>query len=207
MPALHLRDAQIGRLLDTLDRLNLWDDTIVVLTADHGYHLWEQDWWGKCTSYELSARVPLIVWAPVVVAPGWEAVLKGLSNLWISIPALRSYAGCNLQADWKAQAFTSLLNNPSGAGKEAAYTETIGEDLNHLLHNGKRKRGEGRNSYSVRTTRWRYTRWSDGRAELYDHSSDTGEYYNLAQDAQYRDVCAKLKSMLLKTNTSTANVT
>ena len=54
-------DAQVGKILEAIDRLELWDNTIVILMGDHGYHLGEHDWWNKVTVYESGARAPMIV--------------------------------------------------------------------------------------------------------------------------------------------------
>ena len=71
-------DAQVGVLLDTLDRLKLWDDTIVVFQSDHGYHLGEHGGlWHKMTLFEQCVRVPLIVAAPASSA---TRPPRGLSN-------------------------------------------------------------------------------------------------------------------------------
>ena len=58
-------DRQLGRVLDTLDRLKLWDNTIVVMLGDNGYHLGTRGgYWGKGTPYEESCGVPLLIAAP-----------------------------------------------------------------------------------------------------------------------------------------------
>ena len=172
-------DAQMGRVLDTLDRLKLWDNTIVVMMADHGFHLFNHNWIGKATLFESSCHVPMIVWAPG--RPGMGKPAQGLVESLDIYPTMAELCGLNPPANLQGKSMASLLGNPSGPGKEAAYTEQT------------RKEGIGR---TVRTDQWRYTEWPDGNKELYDHSKDGGEYYNLARDSQYEDICAKMKDLL-----------
>ena len=63
-------DAQVGKVMEAMDRLKLWDSTVVVFVSDHGYHLGERGWWNKNTAWEFSARAPLGVWAPGMKAKG-----------------------------------------------------------------------------------------------------------------------------------------
>ena len=63
-------DAQVGKLMDRLDQLELWDSTIVIIMGDHGYHLGEHDWWNKVTVFEDGARAPMLIWVPDALGMG-----------------------------------------------------------------------------------------------------------------------------------------
>ena len=144
-------DAQVGRLLDTLDSLVLWDRTVVIFMSDHGYHLGERDWWNKNTLFERSCRTPLIIAAPGV-KPG---VANGLVEFVDLYPTIADLCGVKPPAALAGQTLRPLLADPSAPGKSVAYT---------IVTRGPIQRGD-----SIRTDRWRYTEWSDGSKELYDH--------------------------------------
>jgi uncharacterized sulfatase len=99
-------DAQVGRLLDTLDRLKLWDKTVIIFTGDNGYHHNERNWWNKNTLFEVSCRVPLIV-----AAPGAKAgqVCNGLVELVDYYPTVADYCGVKPPPTWRARAFVPCL--------------------------------------------------------------------------------------------------
>ena len=174
-------DAQIGKLFDTLDRRKLWDDTIVIMIADHGYHLGEHGWWLKFTVFELCARIPMIVWVPD--AKGMGSSTKGIVELVDVCSTLTDLCEIEPPAGQEGVSFRNLLDDPAKPGKPAAYTQTT--------------RGEimGR---SVRTDRWRYTEWGDGSKgiELYDHNNDSLEYYNLAAKHEFQSVISEMKALL-----------
>jgi uncharacterized sulfatase len=85
----------------------------------------------------------------------------------------------------EGKSFVHLLADPSGPGKDGAYTLMRGKPGDSPM--------DGR---SVRTDRWRYTEWSTGDVALFDHDKDPGEYYNLASHPEYKDTCAELKLLL-----------
>ncbi len=94
-------DAQLGRILDTMDQRRLWDNTIVCFISDHGYHLGERNWWNKNTLFERSCRAPLII-----AARGSNRdAPRELSSLSIFIPRLPSIAGSKPPRDWLARAY------------------------------------------------------------------------------------------------------
>jgi uncharacterized sulfatase len=174
-------DAQVGKLMDTLDRKRLWESTVVVFMGDHGYHLGEHGWWNKVTVFELCARTPLIVWAPGASGMGKRAA--GLVEFIDLYPTIAALCGLQPPTGLEGTSFRPLLDDPSRAGKRAAYTQVV------------RGGGMGR---SVRTDRWRYTEWLEGKqgVELYDHTVDPLEYHNLARDPQYAATLTEMRAVL-----------
>jgi len=179
-------DAQIGKLLDALERLDLWERTIVVLLGDHGYHLGQQGWWNKVTVFETCARAPLIVWAPGTKGQGKPT--RGIVEFLDLYPTLADFAGITPPAGLEGRSLRPLLDDPSLPGKPAAFTlVTRGKDI-------------GR---SIRTDRWRYTEWSTAASptsivasELYDHERDSEETRNLAGESSLRETVADLANQL-----------
>ncbi|MFM9059863.1 MAG: sulfatase [Planctomycetaceae bacterium] len=183
-------DAQVGRVIAALDRLGLADDTIVVFTSDHGYHLGEHGLWQKMSLFEESCRVPLFVVWPGRTRPGGVATAP-VSHVDL-YPTLA--AGCGLAAPpgLPGQDLAPLLADPQTAGRNWAVTQ--------VTRAGKKK-VEGDEpffGYSLRTPRWRYTEWDEGRRgrELYDHEADPRELTNLAADAAHAADVAALSRQL-----------
>jgi iduronate 2-sulfatase len=177
-------DAQLGKVFGAMDRLKLWDNTIVILIGDHGYHLGEHEWWNKVTVYELGARAPMMVWVPG--AKGLGKTSGALVEFIDLYPTLIDYAGLDAPHPLSGKSLRHIMDNPDLPGKEAAYTQV------------NRGKTIGR---SLRTKRWRYTEWGfkgrDG-IELYDHQTDPGEYHNLAAVPQHAAARSQLALLLQK---------
>ncbi len=174
-------DAQVGVLLKAMDRLKLWDRTVVLLFGDHGWHLDEHlGLWRKMTVFEESARAPLIVAAPDKKA---NAACPRLVEFVDFFPTLTELCGQPTPQGLEGISFVPLLDDPERRWKKAAFTQV--------------QRGRDRMGRSVRTERYRYTEWaSDKVAELYDHQADPHEFRNLAGDAQVAKVQEELKRLL-----------
>jgi iduronate 2-sulfatase len=179
-------DAQIGRVLDELDRLGLAENTIIVLWGDHGWHLGDHGIWTKHTNYEQANRIPLVIIAPGVAKPGSTRQPAETVDIF---PTLAELAG--LPAPRGPQAMDGLSLVPVLRDPEAR----IRDHATHCYPRGERM---GR---AIRTDRYRLIEWKKPRApadtaefELYDYETDPLETQNLATTQP--GVVAKLRAIL-----------
>lgn len=175
-------DAQVGKLIDAVDKLKLAEKTIIVLWSDHGYNVGQHGQWMKQSLFENSARVPLIISVP----GGTKGKASGRTVELVDIyPTLAELCGLDPKQNLQGKSLTPLLKNPSAVWNKPAYTQV--------------RRGQifGR---SVRTERFRYTEWDGGKAgaELYDHQKDPGEFTNLAKDNNFVITVNELAVLLKK---------
>jgi arylsulfatase A-like enzyme len=146
-------DAQVGKLLDALDDLNLSDNTIVVLWSDHGFHLGELGYWGKHTLHEYSLHAPLIVRKPDMPDPGRPA--SGVVGSIDIYPTLVELAGLPMPEHLDGRSLAAAVED-SGANPAGFAV------------------GFWRNDYTLRTDRYRLIGLGDD-AQLFDHKNDPGE--------------------------------
>jgi len=181
-------DAQVGRLMEALDRNQLWDSTVVVFIGDHGYHLGEHGgMWHKQSNFEESARAPLIIVAPGKQRNAASARVVEFLDLY---PTVVELAGLAVPKGLQGVSLVPLLEDPKHPWDHPAFTQNA------------RPGFMGR---SVRTERWRYIEWDDGRkgVQLYDHDTDPREYVNLAQDPKHADTIKSLKKILRESTQAT----
>ena len=190
-------DTQFGLVLAELKRQGLDQNTVVVFISDHGYNLGEHGLWQKRSLYEDSARVPLIIRDPGNPANGRST--KRVAELVDLYPTVADL--CDLTPDKRAQgkSLRPLLANPELVWSHAAYTQV---DFGAINAGGKKKAAppERKVGRSVRTERYRYTEWNEGRlgVELYDHDADPKELKNLSADPAYASIVSSLKATLAK---------
>ncbi|MCP4785059.1 MAG: sulfatase [Fuerstiella sp.] len=184
-------DAQVGRLLAALDRLNLAGDTIVVFWSDHGYHLGEHNGiWQKRTLFEEGARTPLIIRVPGRAGNGQSC--RRVVEFVDIYPTLTNVAGVKAPDNLAGRDLTPLLDAPLSAWDGLAVTQVLrpADDRLKTMVMG----------CSIRTNRWRYTEWAEGKegVELYDHQTDPMEFHNLAvaPDTAAEGVMARLRPLL-----------
>jgi uncharacterized sulfatase len=173
-------DAQVGRLLDQLEALDIAGNTIIVLWGDHGWHLSEKGMWAKGTLFEVSARGPMIIADPRKTAGRASRRVVQYLDMYPTLVEL-----CGLpRASWtEGASVVPLLDDPDAAWNRPAFTVQT------------RSWFIGR---SVRTERWRYTEWDEGRrgAALFDHDRDPHETRNVAGAGEHAGVVAELQKLL-----------
>jgi len=178
-------DAQVGRLLDALEQLELAERTIVVLWSDHGYHLGEHGLWRKNSLFEESARAPLII-----ASPGHKTSRHECDRIveFVDVyPTVCELAGLRLPEGLAGKSLVPLIQDPTLNWDRPAFTQ---------VQFG--KNDEAVPGRAVRTDRWRYIQWNGGQAghELYDHHSDPHEMNNLAGDPEHGEIIARLQKLL-----------
>jgi iduronate 2-sulfatase len=179
-------DAQLGLIIDAMDRRRLWDSTVVLFLGDNGFHAGEHGLWGKMTLFEESARVPLVIAAPGLVRRPGEAT-TGLAELVDVYPTLVELCGLPRVEGLAGESLVPLLRSPEAPGRRAAFTmRKVGSHRRGLV------------ARSVRTDRYRYTEWPEQGTELYDHEEDPGEHRNLAYEPSQVATIRELKGVLGK---------
>lgn len=189
-------DAQIGKVLKSLDELNLRENTIIVLWGDHGYHLGEQDLWCKSTNFDLSAQSPLIISAPGIGDSGQtcDAIVESVDIY----PTIIDLCGIEAADILSGTSLKPLLENPKNKWKNVAFNQfvrpyeaAIGgrEPVTHM-------------GYSVRTEEWRYTAWynvskdSFEFPELYSFRESSFPNENLAGKPEFAETEASLHKLI-----------
>ena len=155
-------DAQIKIVFDSLKASGEWENTIVIFTSDHGYHLGDHFLWGKVTLFDIGAKVPFIVHAPGLTKAGTRS--EAMVELIDIYPTLAQLTGLTPPGHLQGASLRPLLDHPERlGGKNYAYS---------IVSRGKEM------GYALRNQRWRYGKWPDGE-ELYNLTNDPEEKNNL----------------------------
>jgi arylsulfatase A-like enzyme len=171
-------DACLGKLLDDLDKSQFKNNTIVVIVGDHGWHLGEKEHFQKFTMWERAIKTPMIIFDPMVGG-------KGMCNKSVSMmdifPTLLELTNTP-QPTYKTsgRSIATLVKNPNANWCGVALTTYSGEN------------------HSIRTDRYRYIKYSNGKEELYDHDTDPNEWTNVTTKANYSAVLSDHRTILNK---------
>jgi len=169
-------DAQVGKVLDALEKAGLNEKTIIIFTSDHGYHLGEHDFWAKVSLHEESALVPLIISVPGK-RPGICHSFVELLDLY---PTISSLCGLEVPSRLQGMDISPMLDDPSHQVRKAAFCV-----------NGK--------GFLLREGKWSYIQYKEdvsGGIELFDMEQDPNQYTNLAEMPEYEPVVSSFKVKL-----------
>lgn len=171
-------DAQVGKVLNTLEEEGLTDNTIVVFTSDHGFHLGEHRFWMKVSLHEESARVPLII-----KVPGKKpAVCHSFAELIDLYPTVAELAGLKTSPHLQGKSLTKTLDNPKQKVRDMAFSVS-----------------QGGKTFLLRTDKWAYIQYDEDAGagiELFDMKKDPKQYTNLAPNPKYSKIVADFKEKL-----------
>ncbi len=181
MASVRFMDQQVGRLLETLDRLKIRENTIVVFISDHGYNLGEHDCWSKVSLWEGSVRIPMII-----SYPGYK----------------QNYGSSNASITRLIDLYPTLIDLCGMSDKQPEILQ--GKNLAPIVKGESMKSAEGLaytmtggNGASIRSDLWRYTRWGEdveiGNEELYDHENDPEENVNLATETKSQSILNEMR--------------
>ena len=170
-------DAQIGRILTALDETGLADNTIVLFTSDHGYHMGEHGHYQKTTLFNNATHVPLIMAGPSI-AKG--KVAQTMAEMVDFYPTLAQLSGWKVPEFLSGKSLVPALRDPNAIIRESAFTQyDVG--------------------YSIRTKDFRYTEWGENGSagnELYDQRTDPTEMNNLAGSDEHSETIETLTKQL-----------
>jgi arylsulfatase A-like enzyme len=168
LASISFADAQVGAVLDALEKSGKTGNTIVLLWSDHGWHLGSKDHWHKQTLWEECTRIPFIMRVPGMTKSG--TVCEHPVDMVNVFPTLVSLCGLPPKEGLDGHNMTPILKDPGSQWKWPALSEIKSGNM------------------AVRTRKWRYIRYHDGEEELYDRQNDPFEWNNLAGDDAYEQI-------------------
>ncbi|HNQ87587.1 MAG TPA: sulfatase [Verrucomicrobiota bacterium] len=196
-------DAQVGKVLDALQRLGLDQNTIVVLWGDHGWSLGEKDRWCKGTNFERDTRVPLMIRTPGLAKAGAPA--EALIEYVDIYPTLAALSGLTPPADLDGRSMVPILQDPGAHGRDVAFSQ---------YSRPWKATGFDSMGYTLRTATQRYTRWVEWPSrktlieEFYDYTSMPSttregailiELENVVADPAYAEAVNRLRATMDET--------
>lgn len=171
-------DNQVGKVLHTLEEEGLEDNTIVIFTSDHGFHLGEHRFWMKVSLHEESVRVPLIIKVPGKRPAVCHSFVESLDLY----PTVAELAGLEYSEHLQGKSLAPTLDEPRRKVRNMAFSVS-----------------QGGRTFLLRTDRWAYIQYDEDAGsgiELFDMRNDPKQYHNLADDPAYAEVVADFREKL-----------
>ena len=178
--AVSYMDTQVGKVLKTLKDEGLEDNTIVIFTSDHGFHLDEHEFWMKVSLHEESVQVPMMI-----KVPGKKpAVVNSFTELIDLYPTLADLAGLDYPKAIQGKSLKPLLESPNKKVRDMAFSVS-----------------QGGKSFLIRTDKWAYIQYNEDASagmELFDMENDPKQFNNLADDPAYAKPLKEMQAKLAK---------
>lgn len=194
-------DRELGRILDALEETGQAENTIVVLSTDHGDQMLEHGLMGKNCFFEASIRLPLMVRFPGRVEPGVYDELVETTDV---LPTLFELAEIDEPYSCQGRSFAGLVTGADYEPRDAVFSENV---IPEVITTGSLdfefRKGEGikgvrhPDAKMVRTRRWKLVRYGSGEGELYDLLNDPNEDRNLFENPDHRETVAELTERIL----------
>lgn len=171
-------DKQVGKVLDALKEAGLEEETIIVFTSDHGYHLGEHDFWSKVSLLDVSSGVPLII-----CVPGKKpAVCNSLVEMLDLYPTTAALCGLKAPPGIQGKDISGMLDNPNLEVRDAAFSVA-----------------PMRKGFLLRTQEYSYIQYGENAengVELFDIQTDPEQYTNLALMPEYKFLAESFKNRM-----------
>lgn len=172
-------DAQVGKVMQTLKEEGLEDETIVIFTSDHGFHLGEHDFWQKVGLMEESSRVPLII-----KVPGQKPVVcNSFTELIDLYPTTAALCGLEIPKNIQGKDLSKTITDGSHKVRDFAFS----------------RNNQGRESYLIRSDKWAFIQHGpngDAGGQLFNMAKDPKQFNNLYDNPEYAKVVAEHKAKL-----------
>jgi len=171
-------DAQVGKVLNALNKAGLDDKTIVIFTSDHGYHLGEHDFWAKVSLRDESSGVPLIISVPGKQA----AVCNSLTELLDLYPTISRLCGLEVPERLQGKDISAMLDDPTAQVRDTAFSVA-----------------PARKGFLLRENRYAYIQYKEDASagiELFDTQQDPQQYINLAAQSEHKPLVDRFKAKL-----------
>jgi len=188
-------DAQIGRIMDQLERLGLKENTIVIMWGDHGWKLGEHGSWAKHTNFEIDCNAPLVISDPRMKNKGIKT--RALTEFVDIYPSLCELCELEKPDHLEGTSFVPLMNDPEREWKKAAFSIWVSKKYRYDFD-------AQVIGYAMKTDRYRYIEWKHTRSgkvkarELYDHKIDPQENINVIDDPDYIKIVKEMKQLMDK---------
>ena len=190
-------DAQLGKVLDALDRSGVADRTVIVFVADHGYHIGEHTLWGKTSNFELDARVPFFIGGPGLETAGHRT--KSFAELLDLFPTLVDLCGLSKPQGLEGVSLLPVLHEAKASVRPAAFTQHP-RPAYYDREPSKQPKVMG---VSVRTAKVRYTEWRDWKSgevtasEMYEDADEPAETKSVVDDPRFSSAKEEARQMLI----------